>query len=69
MSGTPWSEEETGMLIGRRASKFIRRFGGPGEDSGIVCFRFGQLVPARGCPFRCSGRLRAAESWRPTSAC
>jgi spore photoproduct lyase len=34
--------------------QFIRRFGGPGEDSEIVCFKFWQLVPAMGCPYRCS---------------
>jgi len=35
------------MLTARRASSFIRRFAG----SGIVCFRFHQLVPAGGCPY------------------
>jgi len=42
------------MKYGQRASSFIRRFAGPGEGSGIVCFRFWQLVPAMGCPFRCA---------------
>jgi spore photoproduct lyase len=34
--------------------QFVRRFSGPGEDSEIVCFKFWQLVPAMGCPYRCS---------------
>ena len=41
------------MKYGQRASNFIRRFVGPGEDSNIVCFKFWQLVPAGGCPYRC----------------
>ncbi|HUP22457.1 MAG TPA: hypothetical protein VNB06_05900 [Thermoanaerobaculia bacterium] len=51
------------MLTGRRASKFIRRFGGPGEDSGIVCFRFWQLVPAGGCPYRCAYCFLQTTPW------
>lgn len=51
------------MLIGRRASKFIRRFGGPGDDSGIVCFKFWQLVPAGGCPYRCSYCFLQTTPW------
>lgn len=51
------------MLTGRRASKFIRRFSGPGYDSGIVCFRFWQLVPAGGCPYRCSYCFLQTTPW------
>ncbi len=51
------------MLIGRRASKFIRRFSGPGDDSGIVCFKFWQLVPAGGCPYRCSYCFLQTTPW------
>ena len=51
------------MLTGRRASKFIRRFGGPGDDSGIVCFRFWQLVPAGGCPYRCAYCFLQTTPW------
>jgi hypothetical protein len=35
-------------------SEFIKQFGGPKEGSGIVCFKFWELVIASGCPFRCS---------------
>jgi spore photoproduct lyase len=42
------------MKTKERKSPFIRRFQGPGDGSGIVCFKFWQLVPAMGCPFRCS---------------
>lgn len=51
------------MLTGRRGSSFIRRFGGPGEGSGIVCFRFWQLVPAGGCPYRCSYCFLQTTPW------
>jgi spore photoproduct lyase len=51
------------MLTGRRVSSFIRRFGGPGEHSGIVCFRFWQLVPAGGCPYRCSYCFLQTTPW------
>jgi spore photoproduct lyase len=34
--------------------KFIKQFTGPAEDSGVVCFKFWQLVHASGCPFRCA---------------
>lgn len=51
------------MLTGRRASNFIRRFSGPGEDSGIVCFKFWQLVPAGGCPYRCSYCFLQTTPW------
>lgn len=51
------------MLTGRRASNFIRRFSGPGEESGIVCFKFWQLVPAGGCPYRCSYCFLQTTPW------
>lgn len=34
--------------------KFIKQFSGPGEDSGVVCFKFWQLAHASGCPFQCA---------------
>jgi spore photoproduct lyase len=37
----------------RRAS-FIKQFEGPAEGSGIVCFRFWELVVAAGCPYECA---------------
>jgi hypothetical protein len=39
------------MKSGVRGSSFIRQFGGPGEDSQIVCFKFWQLVVAGGCAY------------------
>lgn len=51
------------MLTARRGSSFIRRFGGPGEGSGIVCFRFWQLVPAGGCPYRCAYCFLQTMPW------
>ena len=51
------------MLAAPRASKFIRRFSGPGDGSGIVCFRFWQLVPAGGCPYRCSYCFLQTTPW------
>lgn len=42
------------MNIGIRKSPFIRQYSGPQESLGIICFRFWQLVPAMGCPFRCA---------------
>lgn len=51
------------MLEGHRASKFIRRFQGPGSGSGIVCFRFWQLVPAGGCPYQCSYCFLQTTPW------
>jgi spore photoproduct lyase len=51
------------MLTGIRASKFIRRFGGPGEGSGIVCFKFWQLVAAGGCPYQCSYCFLQTTPW------
>lgn len=51
------------MKYGQRASNFIRRFAGPGEDSNIVCFKFWQLVPAGGCPFRCAYCFLQTVPW------
>jgi len=34
--------------------QFIKQFTGPEPDSGIVCFKFWQLVAASGCPFKCA---------------
>jgi spore photoproduct lyase len=51
------------MLTSRRSSQFIRQFAGPGEGSGIVCFRFWQLVPAGGCPYRCSYCFLQTVTW------
>jgi len=34
--------------------QFIKQFSGPEAGSGVVCFRFWQLVHASGCPFRCA---------------
>jgi len=51
------------MQTGRRVSSFIRRFGGPGAGSGIVCFKFWQLVPAGGCPYRCSYCFLQTTPW------
>lgn len=34
--------------------KFIKQFTGPDSDSGVVCFKFWQLVHASGCPYRCA---------------
>jgi spore photoproduct lyase len=51
------------VQTGRRVSSFIRRFGGPGVGSGIVCFKFWQLVPAGGCPYRCSYCFLQTTPW------
>jgi spore photoproduct lyase len=51
------------MITARRASHFIRRFAGPGEESNIVCFRFWQLVPAGGCPYRCAYCFLQTTPW------
>jgi len=51
------------MKYGQRASSFIRRFAGPGEDSSIVCFKFWQLVPAGGCPYRCAYCFLQTVPW------
>ena len=34
--------------------KFIKQFTGPDADSGVVCFKFWQLVHASGCPYQCA---------------
>jgi spore photoproduct lyase len=51
------------VLTGQRASGFIRQFAGPGEGSGIVCFKFWQLVPAGGCPYRCAYCFLQTVPW------
>jgi spore photoproduct lyase len=51
------------MLTGTRGSNFIRQFGGPGEDTQIVCFRFWQLVVAGGCPYRCAYCFLQTVPW------
>lgn len=35
-------------------NQFIKQFAGPDEGSGVICFKFWQLVHASGCPFRCA---------------
>ena len=59
----PRTHGRNAMLTSRRASKFIRRFSGPGDDSGIVCFKFWQLVPAGGCPYQCSYCFLQTTPW------
>ena len=51
------------MKHAQRTSNFIRQFGGPGEDSQIVCFRFWQLVVAGGCPYRCAYCFLQTVPW------
>ncbi len=51
------------MRFGQRISSFIRQFGGPGEDSQIVCFKFWQLVVAGGCPYRCAYCFLQTVPW------
>lgn len=51
------------MLTKSRGSNFIRQFGGPGEDTQIVCFRFWQLVVAGGCPYRCAYCFLQTTPW------
>ncbi len=51
------------MKLAERGSSFIRQFGGPGEDSQIVCFKFWQLVVAGGCPYRCAYCFLQTVSW------
>lgn len=51
------------MLTKERGSNFIRQFGGPGDDSQIVCFRFWQLVVAGGCPYRCAYCFLQTVPW------
>ncbi len=51
------------MLTKSRGSSFIRQFGGPGEDSQIICFKFWQLVVAGGCPYRCAYCFLQTVPW------
>jgi spore photoproduct lyase len=51
------------MRYGQRGSSFIRQFGGPGEDTQIVCFKFWQLVVAGGCPYRCAYCFLQTVPW------
>jgi spore photoproduct lyase len=51
------------MLTGRRGSRFIRQFAGPGADSRSVCFRFWHLVPAGGRPYRCAFSFLQTTPW------
>jgi len=51
------------MKLAVRGSNFIRQFGGPGEESQIVCFRFWQLVVAGGCPYRCAYCFLQTVPW------
>src|SRR6266852_6596461 len=51
------------MKLGERTSSFVRQFGGPGEDTQIVCFRFWQLVVAGGCPYRCAYCFLQTVPW------
>jgi spore photoproduct lyase len=51
------------MITKQRGSNFIRQFGGPGEDTQIVCFKFWQLVVAGGCPYRCAYCFLQTVPW------
>lgn len=51
------------MQTGKRSANFIRQFGGPGEDTQIVCFKFWQLVVAGGCPYRCAYCFLQTVPW------
>lgn len=51
------------MISKQRCSNFIRQFGGPGEGTQIVCFKFWQLVVAGGCPYRCSYCFLQTVPW------
>jgi spore photoproduct lyase len=51
------------MIAKKRASNFIRQFGGPGENTQIECFRFWQLVVAGGCPYRCAYCFLQTVPW------
>jgi len=51
------------MLTKSRGSNFIRQFGGPGDDTQIVCFRFWQIVVAGGCPYRCAYCFLQTTPW------
>src|SRR5579884_4277199 len=42
------------FAVDRRKSDFIKQFHGPDVDSGVLCFRFWELVFASGCPFQCA---------------
>ena len=51
------------MKLSKRSSRFIRQFGGPGEDTQIVCFKFWQLMVAGGCPYRCAYCFLQTVPW------
>ena len=51
------------MLKKPRGSSFVRQFGGPGDDTTIICFKFWQLVVAGGCPYRCSYCFLQTVPW------
>ncbi|HKS83687.1 MAG TPA: radical SAM protein [Candidatus Acidoferrales bacterium] len=51
------------MKSAARGSNFIRQFGGPGDDTQIVCFKFWQLVVAGGCPYRCAYCFLQTVPW------
>jgi spore photoproduct lyase len=51
------------MITKQRGSNFIRQFGGPGDDTQIVCFKFWQLVVAGGCPYRCAYCFLQTVPW------
>lgn len=51
------------MIAKKRGSNFIRQFGGPGDETEIVCFKFWQLVVAGGCPYRCSYCFLQTVPW------
>jgi len=59
--GLPIVEGKGPAVAGRRSpfpsaprGRFIKQFSGPGEGSGVVCFKFWQLAHASGCPFQCA---------------
>jgi DNA repair photolyase len=51
------------MLTKPRGSPFVRQFGGPGDATTIICFKFWQLVVAGGCPYRCSYCFLQTVPW------
>ena len=51
------------MMTKPRASKFIRQFGGPGENTQIYCYKFWQLVVAGGCPYQCAYCFLQTVPW------
>jgi len=51
------------MITKPRGSNFIRQFGGPGEGTQIVCYKFWQLVVAGGCPYRCAYCFLQTVPW------